>query len=143
MYLIPTITDFKNYFVRDFPFGTDITANVLDADIARAISETELTINEDLFVSQNDFNTGFLLLTAHNLVMNIRASSQGLSGNAEWLTTSRSVGSVSVSEQVPSTILENPVFAMLAKTNYGAKYLMIVYPRLLGAMYSTDGATLA
>ena len=143
MYTIPTVTNFKEYFVRDFPYGTDIDENVLDADIQRAIDQMDSTINEEIFCDQEEFTLGALLLAAHFLCINIKASSTGLSGSFEWATNSRSVGSVSVSEQIPSAMTENPLFAWYSKTNYGAQYLMMIYPKLSGMMFNVAGATTA
>lgn len=141
MFTNPSVSDFKTYFTRDFPFGTDPDTSVIDGDISRAMEEADAVINQDLFSTQNNFNVGFMLLSAHNLVTNLRASSQGVSGQFEWLTSSKGVGSVSVGLSIPAAIQENPVFAMLTKTNYGAKYLNMVYPMLAGQMFSTAGAT--
>lgn len=138
-YTNPTVADFKTYFTRDFPFGADPATSILDSDISRAIDEADASINQDLFASQSIFNTAFLLLTAHMMVTNIQASSQGVSGQFEWLTSSKGVGSVSIGQAIPSAILENPSFAWLTKTNYGAKYLIMVYPMLSGQMFSTPG----
>ena len=141
MFIIPAVTDFKSYFVRDFPYGTDPNTSILDVDITRALNESKCYVNEALFCDQDDFTTGYLLLSAHNLVTNIQSSSQGLSGQFEWAYGSKSVGSISVSQSIPSSILENPQYAWLAKTNYGAKYLMMIYPSLMGNIISVAGRT--
>lgn len=142
-YINPDLTDFKAYFIRDFPFGINIEENVLDADITKAMNQAEVEINQGLFSSQNEYNIGFELLSAHHLVMNLRSSSQGLSGQFSWLQGSRSVGSVSESISIPDSILINPLYAYLSKTNYGAQYLMMVYSYLVGAVYMTPGGTQA
>jgi len=138
----PTTDDFKTRFARDFPFGTT-SDKVMESDLMIAFNQTDITINQGLFSSQGAFNEGFLLLAAHNLVMNLRASSQGISGQYPWLQQSRSVGSVSESVAIPQRILENPIFAMLAKTNYGAKYLEMILPQLVGQVFTVAGATQA
>lgn len=140
-YNAPTIENFKAYFFRDFPYGTDPNTSVLDADISKAFGQTNVNINQALFSSQEDFNIGYLLLAAHWLVIDLRMSSQGLSGAYSWVTTSKSVGSVSESFQIPERILENPEFAMLAQTNYGAKFLQLLLPRLTGQMFNVFGST--
>lgn len=141
-YTNPTVADFKAFFVRDFPYGTNINTNVLDADVARAMLEASQAINQCLFpVGQSQYTIGFFYLSAHNLVTNIKASSQGIASQNDWLVTTKSVGNVSTGSQVPQRILDNPEFAALGMTSYGWKYLMIVMPYLNGAIFAVAGAT--
>lgn len=140
-YVAPTVDDFENYFFRDFPFGADIEKNVVEQDVQRALDQAVCQINQTLFCSQAEYTTGYLLLAAHYLVLNIQSSSQGLSGSFDWNTTSKSVGSVSTSQQIPQSIMDNPAFAWYTKTNYGAQYLMMIYPRLAGQLFIVKGTT--
>lgn len=141
MYTNPTVADFKAYFTRDFPYGvTDDT--VMDSDIQRAIDETAVFINPELFGTQDSYTIGFLLLSAHNLVTNLRASSQGINGQYSFLQQSRSAGSVSESLAIPQRILDNAEYAMLTKTNYGSKFLFMILPQLSGQVYIVRGRTL-
>lgn len=137
----PTVNTFKEYFYRDFPYGSDMNTSVLDKDIEKAFGQANVNINEALFSSQTDFSIGYLLLSAHFLVVDLRMSSQGISGAYSWLVASKSVGSVSESFSIPQRILDNPEFAQLAQTNYGAKYLQLLLPRLSGQMFSVHGST--
>lgn len=143
MYTAPTVEKFEDYFFRDFPFGADIEQNVVEQDVQRALDQVVCQINQSLFCSQDEYTTGYLLLAAHFLVLNIQASSQGLSGSFNWNTTSKSVGSVSISATIPDSILANPLFSMLTKTNYGAQYLGMIYPKLSGQVFTVEGATKA
>lgn len=136
----PTVSDFKAFFTRDFPYGSD-PSTVMDADIQRAISTAAINFNEDFFGDQASYSTGFLLLSAHFLVMNLRASSQGIAGQYGWLQSGKSVGSVSESFSIPQRILDNPEFAMLSKTNYGAQFLMLILPQLSGNIFTVCGGT--
>lgn len=136
----PTATDFKNYFDRDFPYGSALDT-VRDADINRAITDAAFLINEAVFSSQGNFTTGYLYLAAHNLVMNLRASSQGVAGSFAWLENSKAVGGVSLGYTIPQQILDHPVLSILSKTNYGAKYLSLILPSLTGQVYSVAGYT--
>lgn len=140
-YLIPTVADFKAYFVRDFVYGVDPTT-VQDIDIQNAITEAGMMVNEDLFASQVFFSSGYLLMTAHMMCLALSSSTQGVSGRYSWLTSSKSVGSVSESYAIPQRILDNAEFAMLSKTNYGAKYLFIIMPQIAGQVFVVGGATL-
>lgn len=137
----PTIEDFKTYWVRDFPYGNDPATSVTDADIAKAYGQVNVNFNPALWADQAAYNIGYLLLAAHWLVIDLRMASQGVSGQYSWLQASKSVGNVSESFQIPQRILDNPEYAMLSKTNYGAKYLMLVLPQLTGQMFNVFGST--
>ena len=137
----PTIPEFKSYFFRDFPYGTTLDT-VTDADISRGLTDSDAFVNADFFGSQAQYSIGFLLLAAHFMVMSLRASSQGISGQYDWLVSSKGVGSVSTGISIPQRIMDNPELAMLSQTPYGAKYLMIVIPQLSGQMFTVEGTTL-
>jgi hypothetical protein len=139
-FVTPNVSDFKAYFVRDFQYGDGVNL-VSDSDITKAFTDTVINFNQDLFSDQASFNVGFLNLAAHFMVMSIRASSQGLVGQYSWVESSKSVGSVSESLSIPQRILDNPEFAMLSKTNYGAKYLFLILPQLTGQIFSSYGGT--
>jgi hypothetical protein len=141
-FTVPTASDFKTYFTRDFPFGT--TQNtVLDSDITKAIVEAGFNINTAFFGTQEQYSVGYLYLTAHYLVMDLRASAQGIAGNFPWLTASKSVGSVAETFMTPEALAKSPTLAHLGKTYYGAKYLSLVYPRLVGNVFASFGGTQA
>ena len=140
-YSNPTIDDFKNYFTRDFPYGIDPNTSVLDADIGKAYGQVNFAINPALFTNQENYTLGYLWLAAHWLVTDLRASSQGIAGQYNWLENSKSVGSVSEGFAIPQRILDNPYFAGLTKTNYGAKYLQLLLPALAGQVFIAPGRT--
>lgn len=140
-YTYPTVVDFKNYFVRDFPYGTYPNTSILDSDIAKAQDEARFNFNSAFFSSQANFTIGFNYLTAHYLVTDIRASSQGITGQFSWTESSKSVGSVSQSFSIPQRIMDDPNFAWLTKTNYGAKYLMLILPQMAGNVMTVCGRT--
>lgn len=137
----PSVADFKARFTRDFPYDTDPKKGVLDSDIATAFVDTNVTISQRLFGDQASYTAGYLQLSAHYLVSNIQASTQGLNGTYEWLVTSKSVGSVSQSFGIPDRVLNNPAFSAIAKTNYGAKYLSMIWPSLIGPGFAIRGMT--
>lgn len=140
-FLNPSIDDFKNYFTRDFPYGTDPSISILDTDIAKAYGQVNFAINPALFSNQENYILGYLWLAAHWLVVDLRASSQGIAGRYNWLETSKSVGNVSASYGIPPRILENPNFAMLSQTQYGAKYLQLLLPGLISNVFTVMGHT--
>lgn len=139
-YTNPTVSDFQAFFSRDFPFGTDPNIAVVDSDITKAFLYSNAMINQGLFPDQGTYNLGYNLLSAHFLVMNLRASSQGINGQYAFLETSKSVSGVSSSFSIPDRILQNPELSMLVKTNYGAQYLQMVLPGLTGQMYTVVGS---
>lgn len=141
-YVNPTVTEFKDYFARDFPFGSDADTEITNGDISKAMGITDITIPQALFPSQNFYTIGYMYLTAHNLVESISASTQGISGRYEWAIGNKSVGSVSVGYNIPDTVLKNPALTFLTKTTYGAKYLELVYPFLIGPVGTVKGTTL-
>lgn len=140
-YTNPTVSDFQAFYQRDFPFGNLDLTTVNDLDIGKALVQMENFINPCLFMNQNSYTQGALALTAHWLVINLRASSQGIAGKTEWITQSKSVGPVSTSLAIPDRLLENPEFAWLVSTTYGTMYLIQVLPALTGQMFVVAGAT--
>jgi hypothetical protein len=138
----PAVSDFKSYFFRDFPYGIDITTSVLDQDITSAFLSTNVNINQGLFPDQGTYNLGYLLLSAHYLVMNLRQSTQGINGQYNFLQSSKGVGPVNEAFSIPERILENPYWTMLTKTNYGQAYLQLLMPQLTGQIYNAYGTTL-
>ena len=137
----PSVADFKSFFSRDFPYGVDPDVAILDADITKAFVFVNINMNQALFADQGSYNVGYLLLSAHYLVMNIRASSQGLNGQFNFTQSGKSVGSVSESFAIPQRVLDNPDWAVLMKTNYGAQFLQLILPQLAGQMYISYGST--
>lgn len=140
MFSNPTIDDFKTYFVRDFVYGIDNTT-VMDSDIGKAFGQTDINMNPALFGTQANFTLGYLFLAAHYLCMDLRMSSQGVAGQFSWLQTGKSVGNVSESLAIPPRVLENPMYAYFSKTNYGAKYLQMIWPKLSGQVFTVHGRT--
>lgn len=139
-YTNPSVADFKAYFFRDFPYGTDMNTSVLDQDITSAFAMTNININQGLFASQGSYNIGYFLMSAHYLVMNLRSSSQGINGQFAFLEQSKGVGGVSASFAIPQRVLDNPDWSVLMKTNYGAQFLQIILPGLAGQMYTVAGS---
>jgi Protein of unknown function (DUF4054) len=140
-FINPSVADFKAFFTRDFPYGTDPNTSVLDSDIAKAMTFTNVNMNQGLFGYQASYNIGYFLLTAHYLVMNLRASSQGINGQFNFLENSKGVGSVSQAFAIPQRILDNPDWAILCKTNYGAQFIQLILPQLAGNIFSVHGST--
>ena len=149
MYDKPTVADFKAFFSRDFPYAPEAvppdpqnpSLGVTDADITRAMFEGQVTANTELAADQETYTMWYLYAAAHFLVMDIRASSQGLEGSFQWTTQSKSVGSVSESFAIPQMVIDNPLLNMWTKTPYGAKLLQMMLPYFIGNIVSVCGMT--
>jgi hypothetical protein len=141
-YTYPQYTDFVALFPTDWPYGTDPNQSVTQPEVNAALMRANnYSLNQGLFCSQSEWNQGYLLLTAHYLVLTVRAAGQGLNGQASWIQTSKSVGAVSEAFQVPERIMEHPVFAMFTKTNYGIQFLEYILPRMGGNIGIARGHT--
>jgi len=114
---------------------------ILDLDIQKAFDEATYNINQACFGTQEEFDIPFFYLSAHYLVQDLLASSQGLTGSYSWLTVSKSVGNVSQSFGIPPYILNSPQFAYISTTRYGAKYISLIIPCIIGGVVSVAGAT--
>ncbi len=139
----PTIANFKAQFSRDFPYGTDANVAVLDGDIINAFNLVDITINPAFWGTQTSYQIAYGYLAAHFMVLNLRASSQGLNGQYNWAQNSKAVNGVSEGFTIPQRIIDNPELMAYTKTNYGAMYLQLVLPQLCGQMFSVYGRTRA
>lgn len=137
----PSVSDFKNQFFRDFPYGTDPNIAILDQDITSAFTYVNVNINQALFGDQGSYTLGYNLLAAHYLVMNIRASSQGINGQFNFLQQNKSAGAIAEAFGIPQRILDNPDWSILCKTNYGAQFLQLVIPQMGGQIWIAYGST--
>ncbi len=109
--------------------------NVTDFDIASAIAKaTNFNVTNGLFGSQAAFTQAYNLLAAHYLCTTLQASEAGLGGQAQWLTQSKTVGDVTEAFQIPERIMKSPYLSKLSKTTYGAQFLELVSPALVGNM---------
>lgn len=141
-YSAPDIPAFKAQFNRDFPYSSDMEVGVTDQDIANAYGAVNVNINQGLADTQQTYTQHYLYLAAHYLVLNLRASSQGIQGQYNWIQNSKSVQGVSEGFSIPQRMLDNPAFAQLTKTNYGARYFEMIYPLLAGGLFIARGRTL-
>lgn len=139
-YVAVTVTQFKTFFARDFPYGTT-TAEILDADITKALATAAINFNEGLWSSQATFETAFLYLAAHFLVESIKASQQGVASQYGGNTASKSVGNVSESYAIPDNVKNNPFLAGLYTDRYGATYVQLIGPRIIGNVTLMYGMT--
>lgn len=116
---------------------------VTDYDLARAITmATGFNVTQELFSSQAAYTTAYCLLAAHYLCETLLNSASGLSGRAEWLTQSKTVGNVTESFSIPQRVINSPYLSKLSKTTYGAQFLELVSPQLVGNFQSFHRTTL-
>lgn len=139
-----TVTDFKTYFTRQFPYApVDDTNNqeyITDSDITTAFGQAKINFPIALF----DEETGeiaYLFLTAHYLCMDMQMAQSGINSTAQYMVTNKSVGDVSASYGVPQKLLNNPLYNYFSTTQFGMKYLSLLYPRTVGAVNVVFGGT--
>ncbi|WP_299074740.1 DUF4054 domain-containing protein [uncultured Paraglaciecola sp.] len=143
-----TVSDFKTYFRRDFPYAPD-DANfcsnsdtyIFDEDITKAFGEAKMMLNQALFSSDDGITIAYQYLTAHYLVHDINTGLQGVESTGNNPVSSRSVGSVSESYSIPQRYLDDPQLSFFTNTGYGMKYLSLILPALAGNVGSVCGAT--
>jgi hypothetical protein len=140
-YTYPQIPQFQSFFIDDFPYGPDPKTQFPDYRILVAFQMANTSFfNPEFFGDQNQFNNGFLLLSAHYMVMNIRRASQGMKGQFGFLQNNKSAG-ITVGIEIPQRIKDNPDFAWLCQTNYGSTYLHMIIPQLTGQMWASPAMT--
>jgi len=96
---------------------------------------------EALFPDDASIKLGYLYMTAHYLVSDLRAAMGGLFSASVFLTTSRSAGNVAESYGIPSSYMDDPIFAYYGSTAYGMKFLSFVWSNLRGNFGVVAGAT--
>lgn len=143
-----TVQNFKDEFYRDFTYGDAPDEGdsydpsvVIDRDIEKAISEAEINFNPNLFGDCKTQNLVFSYLVAHYLVSDMQRATEGLNSSGVQIVNSRSIGSVSESYSVPEELINDPVLGQFATTSYGAKYLGLIKPLLIGGVAVYEGAT--
>lgn len=107
---------------------------VTNGDIMGALFDAGYNVNESLFGTQLEWSRAFNYLAAHMLVEKMLAAVQGLGAQYSWLTTHKMVGNVMQSFAIPKKIMDDPFLAQFSTTRYGAMYLQIIMPYLVGNM---------
>lgn len=126
-YSLPPIVSFVN--------GSGDPTNrkrILDSDIAGGIFDAQFNINEGLFANQKMFTRAFLYLAAHQMIEKIKMAAGGVQSQYSWLLVDKTVGDVSAGYEIPAIVKENPFLASISTTRYGAMYLQIIAPLLVG-----------
>lgn len=133
-----TVAEFKAQFNRDFKFGDGFDV-VMDSDITKAQAAAMLMFNTSLF-DTSEVKIAFLYAAAHFLVIALQAAgglspvirSLGAENRAASLTGAAGVGGVNVTYDVSAIVTRFPILSPFARTDYGAQYLLMVGPRLVG-----------
>lgn len=145
MWTSPTLSDFKSRFVRDFPYAPakdqDNPDYVMDADINAAMAQAGGSFNTRLGAADAQMTEMYLLLSAFYLVENIKTAEKGIRSQAEFLASSKSVGGVSVSYQIPEAYSQDPFLSQFTANRYGMQYLAIALPFVVGGARAIWGAT--
>lgn len=139
----PSVSEFKDFFERDFNFAPstdpDNLEYVTDKDITRAINEALINFNTELFGDDDQITNVFMYLAAYHLVRNITNSAKGLSSQSKFPISSNNVGSVSVSFQIPDKYSKDPYLNSFTQNGYGMRYLELTLPYLVGNVTVADG----
>lgn len=128
-----TVSDFKEYFPTVFDSAED-------TQIQNAYLEANYQINTALFYDNDDLKIGFMYLAAHCLAVALRMTGQNSVG--EQVISGSGVNGVSISYAIPDAVAQKPQFSGLNLTQYGQRYLTIIYPRLVGNVGCVQGTTM-
>lgn len=139
MIVLPTSADFKELFDRgEFVYGDELPS-VRDKDIERAMTEARALFNVNLISDGPTRDMAFLYLTAHFLQMDTDAAESG--GGSVGVQTARAADGISESIAVPDWVTD-PQLYIYASTYYGRKYLALLQPYMVGAVFVIGGGTL-
>ena len=142
-----TVADFKDWFSRDFVYGTDSHAKVMDIDITKAQSQAWAVFNPTLWADAEEKKTAFLYAAAHFLALDLQAAgglnalnaSEGANSRGGGVMNSASVGGVSVGYHLPEKLANDMVLSQLMQTHYGQRYVQMLMPRLVGPAFVVGG----
>lgn len=114
---------------------------IQDSDILRAFNEAKINFNANLFSDDDTIKMVFLYLAAHYLVVDLNNSMNPLAMGFMGFTQSKSVGSVSQSFALPDFVTKNAALSQYMQTGYGAKYVSLITPYLVGNIIFVPGRT--
>jgi len=142
----PTVAEFKTQFRRDFKYAPDSDPTnldyICDVDITNAYSQADVNFNPGLgFGTDAERTLAYLFLAAFYLVFDLQNSAQGVGSQSNFPISSKSVGNVSISFQIPESLMKNPSIAIYSQNGYGLKYISLVYPFLIGNVGTVWGTT--
>ncbi len=138
-----TVAEFKVQFNRDFNYG-DGTDSIMDSDITKGINEAMLMFNCGLW-STSEVKIAFLYASAHMMVVAVQAAgglgapkkALGATNRGGGVIGNKSVGQVSVQYAGLETWVQKyPILSDFLRTDYGAKYLLLLKPRMVGNIFT-------
>jgi hypothetical protein len=129
-----TPAEFKKFFCDDFP-------NLNDSAVLRAFMEARVNFNQSIWGDEDSIKLGYFYLTAHYICMDQRNAAGGSAATGSFPVSSRTVGSVSESYDIPQAYKDNAAFSYLTGSGYGMKYLSMLLPNLVGNIGVVCGAT--
>lgn len=139
-----TVSQFKTYFNRQFPYApADDPTNqdyITDTDIEVAFGQAKINFPIKLFDEESG-TIAFMFLVAHYLCMDMQMAQSGINSTSQYIMTSKSVDGVSASYGVPNKFLTDPFLNYFSTTQFGMKYLSLLYPRTVGAVNVVLGGT--
>ena len=143
--LLIDIEDFKDYYDRDFIYGTDIST-IRDKDIQAALDNAGMLQNTSLWNSSADAKTALYLLSAHCLCKLIDAGGglavgDGLKSTGKSPIGSKGAGGMNISYTLPTSLADDPILSDMMTTGYGKMYLQLLVPKLVGNMLGIYGGT--
>lgn len=128
-----TVDDFKERFPRGFKYYVDgeetTPETVYDTDILEAYREAKMTFDCSLF-TKDEMKNMFLLLSAFYLLQDFKMNN-GLSNTSSFVATEQQVGDVSAKYSIPDKIKNSPTFSYLFENDFGKKYAIMAYQRLV------------
>lgn len=116
--------------------GYDKYDYVWDEDITEAFAEAIVVFNLKMRGTDAQLQLMYLYLTAHYLVLDIRA--QGLQSGMQGIVGGRSVGNVSENYVIPEW-MQKPYYSFYITTFYGFKYLNLTLPNRVGRVSVISG----
>lgn len=114
---------------------------IQDSDILRAFNEAKVNFNAALFGDDDTVKMVFLYLAAHYLVIDLNNAMNPMAMGFMGFTQTKSVGSVSQSFALPDFVTRNAALSQYMQTGYGAKYVSLIYPYLVGNVVLIKGRT--
>ena len=106
----------------------DVLAYITDDDINKAMTQAYPSANEMFGETCQEKINIYLHLIAFYLVLDIKNASAGVNSGFMGTLSSKSVGDVSESYNVPQWLLENPMYSIYGQNGYGLKYLSLIAP---------------
>lgn len=121
----------------------DKLAYITDDDINKAMTQAYPNANLMFGETCQEKVNIYLHLVAFYLVFDIKNSSSGINSSFIGTLSSKSVGDVSESYNIPQWMLNNPTYSIFGQNGYGLKYLSLIAPyTAITLMFSAGETTL-